>query len=79
MILKVEESHHLLSANCRTRKADGGSPSQSSKAQDPGALMLENRRKWMFQVYQRATKPSLHVFCSVRVMSNRFDDALLCW
>ena len=79
MILKVEKSHYLLSANCRTRKADGGSPSQSSKAQDPGPLMPENRRKWMFQVYQRATKPSLHVFCSVRVMSNRFDDALLCW
>lgn len=41
--------------------------------------MLENRRKWMFQVYKRTTKPSLHVFCSIHMISNRFDDAYLCW
>lgn len=41
--------------------------------------MLENRRKWMFQVYKRTTKPSLHVFCSIHMISNRFDDADLCW
>lgn len=41
--------------------------------------MLENRRKWMFQVYKRTTKPSLHAFCSIHMISYRFDDAYLCW
>lgn len=68
--MEAEEPHYLLSATWRTRKAGGGqiwkpknlevndvSPSQSPKAQEPGAPVSKGRR-WMPSAERELILPS---------------------
>lgn len=51
-ILEAKESHNLLSARWKTRKADDVMQFQS-EGQDPGAPNSEARRRWTSQVKKR--------------------------
>lgn len=72
--METKKSHDL-SASWKTKKAggviqskfwrpenlgaDGVGPSLSLKAQEPGVLMSEYKKRWMFQLKRRSNSPYL--------------------